>query len=111
MPPSSDPPREYTPYQLEVIRRYYENLPNNLLRRLEELVGDLYLTTGKKGERLWERTRQILVQLEIPSSRIDYILSRRDPVLVAEIVQELLRQKKPVQPERRSVEREPKSGS
>ncbi|GBD36380.1 hypothetical protein HRbin36_01503 [bacterium HR36] len=89
--PSADQPRDYTPYQREVIRRYYENLPNNLLRRLEELVGDLYLAEGKKRERLWERTRQVLRQLEIPSSRIEHILSRRDPALVAEVVQELLR--------------------
>jgi hypothetical protein len=88
-----DKPREYTPYQLEVIRRYYENLPNNLLRRLEELVGDLYLADGKKRDRLWERTRQVLIQLEIPESRVDHIMNRRDPTLVAEVVQELLRRR------------------
>jgi len=88
-----DKPREYTPYQLEVIRRYYENLPNNLLRRLEELVGDLYLADGKKRDRLWERTRQVLIQLEIPESRVEHIMNRRDPTLVAEIVQELLRRR------------------
>jgi|GEM_PF-491114 len=86
-----DAPREFTPYQLEVIRRYYANLPNNLLRRLEELVGDLYLATDKKRDRLWERARQALLQLKIPESRVEHILSKRDPALLAEIVQELLK--------------------
>ncbi len=86
-----DAPREFTPYQLEVIRRYYANLPNNLLRRLEELVGDLYLATDKKRDRLWERARQVLLQLEIPESRVEHILSKRDPALLAEVVQELLK--------------------
>lgn len=82
---------DYTPYQLEIIRRYYANLPNHLLRRLEELASELYLADGKKRERLWQRTRQVLLQLGIPESRVEHIWRQRDPALVAEVVQELHR--------------------
>lgn len=104
--PPSKKPRDYTPYQLQVIRRYYENLPNNLLRRLEELVGDLYLADGKKLELLWERTRQVLLKLQVPQSRVEHIVSKRDPKLVAEIVQEFLRQKPSISQRSKQVEPE-----
>ncbi|MCS7168134.1 MAG: hypothetical protein RMI91_03610 [Gemmatales bacterium] len=97
MAESSQKPRDYTPYQLKVIRRYYENLPNTLFQRLEELVGDIYLAEGKKLERLWTRARQVLTQLGIPEPRIEYIVSRRDPKLLAEVVQDLLQERVPRQ--------------
>src|SRR5262249_51222681 len=45
--------RDYTPYQQKIIKRYYDNNDTIQRQRLAELVGELYLATGKKRERAW----------------------------------------------------------
>ena len=44
-------PRNYTPYQQKIIKRFYDNQPAISHQRLAELVGELYLAEGKKKER------------------------------------------------------------
>jgi hypothetical protein len=82
---------DYTPYQEKIIRRYYENRDRLAEQRLGELVSELFLAQGqaKKLDRLWANTARALVQAGVPQSRIDHILSKRDPALVASIVKEL----------------------
>ena len=84
---------EHTPHQQRIIKRFYDNRDLITEQRLCELVSELYLTEGKKLDRLWERTGQAMVQLGVPQSRIDHILQSRDPVLVAGVVEELQRRK------------------
>src|SRR5262249_28956219 len=43
---------DFTPYQQKVIKRYYDNQDALARQRLAELVSDLYLTTGKKRQRV-----------------------------------------------------------
>lgn len=83
--------KDYTPYQQKVIRRYYANQPQLLQQRLAELVGKLFLTEEAKREPLWLAADEIMGKLEVPRSRIDHLLKKRDPVLLAQLVKEIER--------------------
>lgn len=81
--------REYTPYQLKVIERYYRNQPTLLRQRLADLVGELYLAKDNNKPRLWARVEEILRSLQVPETRIAHLLQRKDPQLLALLVKEL----------------------
>lgn len=52
---------ERTPYQDKIIKRYYENKPEIMRQKLNELVTDLYLAeTPKEGDDL--ETRRLGVE-------------------------------------------------
>lgn len=80
---------DYTPYQQKIIRRYYQNFDTIKAQRLSDLVAEIYLAEGKKRERLWKQVADCLTQLEFPASRIEHLLQRRDPALLAGILKEL----------------------
>lgn len=80
---------DYTPYQQNIIRRYYQNLDDIGLGRLSELATDLYLSTGKKREGCWKRAKAAMEKLNIPPSRIEHILASDDPAQLANLVKEL----------------------
>jgi hypothetical protein len=82
---------DYTPHQQKIIKRYYDNLDTIQLQRLSELVGELYLATGKKLERTWQGTAAAMQKLGVPQSRVDHLVKQRNPALVAELVKELQR--------------------
>ncbi len=82
---------EFTPYQLKIIKRYYENIDAVKLQRLSELVSDLYLLTGKKLDRAWENTANAMQKMGIPQARIDHLVAQKRPELIAELVKELQR--------------------
>lgn len=80
---------EHTPYQKKLIKRYYDNQDLILRQRLSELVGNLYLAEGKKRDRLWDSAAQAMEKLGIVKSRVEHLLAKRDPVLLAELVKEI----------------------
>jgi len=80
--------RDYTPYQQKVIKRYYQNIDAIQYQRLSELVTELYLAEGKKRETLWKRAAAILQKSGLPESRLDHLLERRDPALLAGLLKE-----------------------
>ena len=80
---------DYTPYQQKIIKRYYQNRDRLAEQRLGELVTDLYLAQGKKQEQLWKNAAAALAKVGVPKDRIDHILSKRDPALLASVVREL----------------------
>lgn len=95
--PTSSRPREaivpkdnYTPYQQKVIKRYYDNQDKIQLQKLSELATELYLAEGKQLEKLWKSAAAAMEKLQVPRPRIDHILEKKDPALVAKLVQELL---------------------
>ena len=79
----------YSRHQQGIIKRYYRNFDAIQLEKLAELVAELYLAEGKKLDRLWKSTAELLTKLEIPATRIEHITAKRDPVLVANIVKEI----------------------
>ena len=80
---------DHTPYQKKIIQRYYEHQPALLLQRLGNLVTDLYLAEGKKRERLWKSAAEAMQKLSVPQPRIDHVLAKADPALLALVVKEL----------------------
>jgi ATP/maltotriose-dependent transcriptional regulator MalT len=81
--------QEYTPYQQKIIRRYYDNQPQILHQRLAEMVGDLYLAEGKKRQQLWLKAAEAMQKLGVPQARIDHLVKKADPALLAQVVKEL----------------------
>ena len=80
---------DLTPYQQKIVKRYYNNYDAIASQRLGELVGELYLTEGKKQEKLWTRVADLLTKLEFPASRIEHLIQKRDPSLLAGVMKEL----------------------
>ena len=83
------PGRDYTAYQQKIIKRYYNNQGTIQSQRLAELVGELYLTKGKKRQRAWEAAAAAMLKLGVPQARIDHLRQADNPALVAELVKEL----------------------
>ncbi len=81
--------RDYSPYQQKIIKRYYNNADTIQRQKLAELVGELYLSEGKKRQRLWASAAAAMQKLGVPQSRIDHLLKQDNPALVAQVVQEL----------------------
>ncbi len=86
---SDQPKRDYTANQQKIIKRYYDNLDTIAFQRLAELVGELYLASEKKKEKVWQSAAKTMEKLEVPKSRIDHLMKQRKPELVAELVKEL----------------------
>jgi hypothetical protein len=84
---------DYTKHQQGIIKRYYQNIDQITWQKLSDLVGDLYLAEGKKKEKLWQSAAVYMEKLEIPKSRIDHIVAKKDPQLLAALVKELMERK------------------
>lgn len=82
-------PRNYSPYQQKIIKRYYDNQDTVKHQRLAELVSELYLAEGKKKAKAWADAAAAMVTLGIPQARIDHLVKQANPALVAEVVKEL----------------------
>ncbi len=80
---------DYTPYQQKIIKRYYDNADTLQRQRLAELVSELYLAEGKKKQKAWAAVATAMQKLGIPQARIDHLLKKGDPALVAQVVKEL----------------------
>jgi hypothetical protein len=80
---------DYTPYQQKIIKRYYNNQDTIQRQRLAELVTDLYLSEGKKRQKAWQAAATAMKKLGVAQSRIDHVVQKGDPALLAEIVKEL----------------------
>ena len=81
---------EYTKHQQNIIRNYYENRDAVALQRAQEIITELYLTTGKKRQRHWEQLSVHLAKLGVPQSQIDHLLAQDRPELAAQTVQRLV---------------------
>jgi hypothetical protein len=82
-------PQDFTPHQQKIIKRYYDNQEAIQGQRLAELVGELYLSQGRKRQRVWASVVAAMQKLGVPQSRIDHLVAQDNPALVAEVVKEL----------------------
>src|SRR5262245_20941248 len=80
---------DYSEYQKKVIRRFYENRESGDEQRLAELVTNLYLSEGKKREKLWTQAEETMLRLKVPKKRVEHLIRTKDPGLIAEVVKEL----------------------
>ncbi|MEC8557274.1 MAG: hypothetical protein VXZ82_19905 [Planctomycetota bacterium] len=78
--------KNYSKYQQNVIRRYYENADNIGLQRAQELVTELYLAEGKKRQKVWDSLAKSLSKAGVPQKTIDHLRAQDDPALVAELL-------------------------
>lgn len=84
---------ERTKFQQNIIKNYYKNQDAISLQRLSELVTNLYLAEGKGRAREWKNIISALEKLKIPQQRIDHLVAKDDPTLLAKLVEELLAKK------------------
>lgn len=81
--------KEYSRYQKQVIKNYYDNREQIDSGRLSELVTSLYLASEKKAAKMWETAGELMERLNVPSSRIEHILATKDPAILATVVEDL----------------------
>jgi hypothetical protein len=81
---------DYSKHQQGIIKRYYDNFDKIQIQKLSEMVTELFLAEGKKREKLWKSAATIMEKLSVPRERVDHILAKNDPTLVAKLVKELL---------------------
>jgi hypothetical protein len=81
--------RDYSNYQKKIIKRFYDNREDIDSRKLSEITSDLYLTEGKKKERLWKQASEIMERLNVPKSRVEHVLKTANPAILAEVVNDL----------------------
>ena len=81
--------QEYSRYQKNIIKRYYENRDQIDEQRLSELVTSLYLASPRKNKKKWEGIPDLLRRLSVPESRIEHIMNKQDITLLAGVVEDL----------------------
>jgi len=81
---------DHTPYQQQVIRRYYRNRRALAAQRLGQIVSDIYLTDSpRKLAQLWKRVETELAALDRYRDWCRRVVASRDPARLAELVAEL----------------------
>ena len=84
--------KEHTPYQQDLIGRYYKNLDGIMLQKLQELVTELYLAKDSPQEdRLWQRAQKAMVKMNVPRSLKDHIMQKRSVEVLAHNVEDWLK--------------------
>jgi hypothetical protein len=80
---------DYTKHQQKIIKRYYDNRDSIAVQRLQELVTELFLATGKKRQQHWKSAVLHLEKMNVPKERIDLLLKKDDAAELAKLVQQL----------------------
>jgi hypothetical protein len=87
------PQDEYSGYQKDIIKRYYDNRPDIMLEKLGELAGELYLESNPaKQEKLWKRAEKAMENLGIKSGLVKHIMQQRDVEILAKNLKDWLAQ-------------------
>jgi hypothetical protein len=82
---------DHTPYQKNIIKRYYEHFDAIKRQQLAEIITEIYLAEGKRRDRLWKRVETILRTVGFPETRIALLMERRDPEYLTEVLKEIER--------------------
>jgi hypothetical protein len=80
----------FSRYQQNIIRRYYDNREGIALQRAQELVTELYLTEGKKREKHWKSLAGHLESLGVKPAQIEHLIKQNNPELAAKCIQGLV---------------------
>lgn len=84
--------RDYSSYQKKIIANYYKKLDTIALSRLQELVGQLYLSENESHRStLWKRVDKAMEKLAVPDAIKENILRQRDVEILAKNLEEWLR--------------------
>jgi hypothetical protein len=82
--------KNYSNYQQKLIKRFYQNRDAIALQRAQELVTELYLSEGKKREKVWVTLAKNLELAGVPVDHIAHLREKDDPALVAKILSEMV---------------------
>lgn len=80
----------FTRFQEKVIKNYYQNRDGIAVQRLQELVTELFLSSGKKRQQYWKSIIGHLESLKVPQTQIDHLVKEDKPELVAKFIQTLM---------------------
>jgi len=84
------PMDNFSSHQQKIIKSYYKNRDNIALQRVQELVTELYLSEGKKREKVWDTIASNLEKMSVPPDRIAHLRGQNKPELVAQLIQSLV---------------------
>jgi hypothetical protein len=82
-----------TRYQEKVIRNFYENREAISVQRLQELVTELFLSTGKKRQQNWKLIATHLEHLGAPAAQIESLVAEDKPESVLSFVEKIANKK------------------
>jgi hypothetical protein len=80
---------ERTPYQTQIIKRYYNNRESIMTQKLSELTTELYLAEGKKRQQVWKRIAAAMTQLGVEPDKIEQMVNTDNPVQLIEFLKKL----------------------
>jgi hypothetical protein len=84
--------KEYSAYQQKIISRYYQNIDQVALQRLQELVTELFLAdTDKKKDRLWGQVQKAMENIKVQPTIAQHILKTRNVKVLAKNLQDWLK--------------------
>jgi hypothetical protein len=78
-----------TRYQERIIRNYYQDRGAIALQRAQELLSELYLTTGKRRAQHWKNLAGHLEALGLKPEQIDHLIAQNNPEVVATVLNKL----------------------
>jgi hypothetical protein len=81
---------ERTKYQEKIIKNFYQNRDTLALQRAQEIVTELYLSSGKKREKQWQLLVGHLAKLGVHQNTIDHLVAQDAPQKVATLINSLL---------------------
>jgi hypothetical protein len=76
----------YSRYQQNIIKRFYNNRDDIAFQRAQELVTELYLSEGKKRVKVWDSLAKNLEKLGVPADQIAHLRQQDKPELVANLI-------------------------
>ncbi len=78
----------YSRYQQNVIKRFYDNRDSIAFQRTQELITELYLSEGKKRIKVWDSLAKNLEKIGVPADQIAHLRTQDKPELVAKLITE-----------------------
>lgn len=74
-------------HQEKIIKNYYRNRDQIALQRSQELVTELYLSSGKKREQVWKNLAGHLEKLGLSEKQVTHLREQDDPEVVAKVIE------------------------
>lgn len=81
---------DFSKHQQKIIKNYYNNRDSIAMQRAQEIVTELYLTSGVKRARQWQLLKGHLVKLGLKPDQIEALVAQDNPATVATLLQDLL---------------------
>ena len=78
----------YSRYQQNIIKRFYDNRDSIAFQRVQELITELYLSEGKKRVKVWDTLAKNLEKIGVPADQIAHLRTQDKPELVANLISE-----------------------